>query len=56
MLLHVFFPTFAEPKYEKQLNTRFMSYQKFFNPEESELDLTYGNRYKNVKLPTATSW
>uniref|UniRef100_G1RVU8 glucose-6-phosphate dehydrogenase (NADP(+)) n=1 Tax=Nomascus leucogenys TaxID=61853 RepID=G1RVU8_NOMLE len=23
----------------------------FFNPEESELDLTYGNRYKNVKLP-----
>ncbi|KAM9668939.1 glucose-6-phosphate 1-dehydrogenase isoform 1-T1 [Dama dama] len=25
----------------------------FFNPEESELDLTYGNRYKNVKLPDA---
>lgn len=25
----------------------------FFSPEESELDLTYGNRYKNVKLPDA---
>uniref|UniRef100_A0A8D0H3P5 Glucose-6-phosphate 1-dehydrogenase n=1 Tax=Sphenodon punctatus TaxID=8508 RepID=A0A8D0H3P5_SPHPU len=25
----------------------------FFNPEESELDLTYGNRYKDVKLPDA---
>ncbi|KAM6151650.1 glucose-6-phosphate 1-dehydrogenase [Rhynchocyon petersi] len=25
----------------------------FFNPEESELDLTYGKRYKNVKLPDA---
>uniref|UniRef100_A0ACB8EL86 Glucose-6-phosphate 1-dehydrogenase n=1 Tax=Sphaerodactylus townsendi TaxID=933632 RepID=A0ACB8EL86_9SAUR len=25
----------------------------FFNPEESELDLTYGNRYKGVKLPDA---
>ena len=25
----------------------------FFNPEESELDLTYGSRYKNVKLPDA---
>ncbi|XP_075408056.1 glucose-6-phosphate 1-dehydrogenase-like [Tenrec ecaudatus] len=25
----------------------------FFNPEESELDLTYGNRYKNMKLPDA---
>nr|Q7YS37.3 RecName: Full=Glucose-6-phosphate 1-dehydrogenase; Short=G6PD [Bos indicus]CAD97761.1 glucose-6-phosphate 1-dehydrogenase [Bos indicus] len=25
----------------------------FFNPEESELDLTYGNRYKNVKFPDA---
>uniref|UniRef100_A0A2K5RPS8 Glucose-6-phosphate 1-dehydrogenase n=1 Tax=Cebus imitator TaxID=2715852 RepID=A0A2K5RPS8_CEBIM len=23
----------------------------FFNPEKAELDLTYGNRYKNVKLP-----
>ncbi|XP_037744745.1 glucose-6-phosphate 1-dehydrogenase isoform X1 [Chelonia mydas] len=25
----------------------------FFDPEESELDLTYGNRYKDVKLPDA---
>ncbi|XP_078392554.1 glucose-6-phosphate 1-dehydrogenase-like [Cetorhinus maximus] len=25
----------------------------FFNPEESELDLTYGSRYKDVKLPDA---
>ncbi|KAM4664864.1 glucose-6-phosphate 1-dehydrogenase isoform 2-T2 [Discoglossus pictus] len=25
----------------------------YFNPEESELDLTYGNRYKDVKLPDA---
>ncbi|XP_064415298.1 glucose-6-phosphate 1-dehydrogenase isoform X2 [Latimeria chalumnae] len=25
----------------------------FFNPEESELDLTYGHRYKDVKLPDA---
>lgn len=32
----------------------------FFNPEESELDLTYSNRYKNVKLfdayEHASSW
>ncbi|XP_051865063.1 glucose-6-phosphate 1-dehydrogenase [Pristis pectinata] len=25
----------------------------FFNPEETELDLTYGSRYKDVKLPDA---
>ncbi|XP_040297958.1 glucose-6-phosphate 1-dehydrogenase isoform X2 [Bufo bufo] len=25
----------------------------YFHPEESELDLTYGNRYKDVKLPDA---
>ncbi|XP_043936037.1 glucose-6-phosphate 1-dehydrogenase isoform X1 [Protopterus annectens] len=25
----------------------------FFNPEETELDLTYGHRYKDVKLPDA---
>lgn len=25
----------------------------FFNPKELELDLTYGNRYKNVRLPYA---